>query len=110
MSLQFKILTPSKTLYRGPARAVSSVNETGPFSILPGHTNFISLIRQYVVLQLPDRSSKRFSITQGVLYCRRDQVAIYTGIKPRPPKPSPAMSAAAARAAGASSPAVPLDS
>ncbi len=40
-----RVYSPYKTYYDGPATSISAENETGPFDILPGHKNFMTLIK-----------------------------------------------------------------
>ena len=67
-------------LFQGAVEAVSSFNDTGPFDILPQHQNFISLIKQAVILHLADKQEKRIELTLGVLKVSSDNVEIYLGI------------------------------
>lgn len=80
MDLSVEIITPEELLYSGPATALSTKNSAGPLSLLPQHTNFISVIEEQISLHLPDGSQQRFQIDQGVLYCRENKVEIYVGI------------------------------
>ncbi len=80
--LTVKIVTAVETLYEGSASSVSSLNDTGPFDILPLHTNFISLIKEQVVLRLPDGSKREFSLSDiGLLRNRSNNVTIFLGFQ-----------------------------
>lgn len=79
-SITVKIVTALETLYEGPASSVSSVNNTGPFDILPLHTNFISLIKDKVTLRLTDGSKREFKLDDvGLLRNRENTVQIFLG-------------------------------
>ncbi len=60
--------------------AVSSFNERGPFDILPLHENFISVIKDKIILHKKDGSAKEMAIERGVLKISENQVNIYLGI------------------------------
>lgn len=45
-TLTVKIISPTQTIFDGEAYAVSSVNSSGKFDILPFHANFISLVQK----------------------------------------------------------------
>ncbi|MDP3770536.1 MAG: hypothetical protein U1A25_02535 [Candidatus Sungbacteria bacterium] len=67
-------------LFQGKIDAVSSINDKGPFDILPQHANFISLITQAVVLHISGKQEKRIDLQSGVLKVRDNNVEIYVGI------------------------------
>lgn len=78
--LKVKIVNAAGTLYNGPAASISSVNNTGPFDILPLHTNFISLIKVKVVLRLSDGTKREFALDDvGLLRNRANVVNIFLG-------------------------------
>ncbi len=75
-----KIVNAMETLYQGPATSVSSVNNAGPFDILPLHTNFISLIKDRVIVRLVDGSKREFALSEmGLLRNRENAVTIFLG-------------------------------
>ncbi|MBI2122192.1 MAG: hypothetical protein HYT98_03650 [Candidatus Sungbacteria bacterium] len=67
-------------LFQGNAEAVSSFNEKGPFDVLPLHANFISLIRNSVVLKIPGSPLKEIPLNSGVLKVKENKVEVYAGI------------------------------
>lgn len=78
--LQVTVMDLEKILYQGVARSISSVNDTGPFDILPLHSNFISLIQKKVDIRDGEGHRKTFSIVKGVLICRKNTVHVYLGL------------------------------
>ena len=64
------------TFYDGDVSAISSYNDVGLFDILPMHENFISLIKDKVILHKED-AQKEFKIDKGVLKVRDNKVNIY---------------------------------
>ncbi len=61
-------------------KALSSVNERGPFDILPLHENFISIIREKITFHKKDGSKKEIQLERGVLKITKNEVSIYLGI------------------------------
>ena len=74
------IKSKTKILFDGPVKTVSSKNERGVFDILPLHTNFITLISDYVILDKGLPTEKKFDIEKGVLYVLSNKVDVYVGI------------------------------
>lgn len=79
-SLTIIIHDLSKIVFEGEAYAVSSTNESGPFDILASHTNFITLIKEYITITLPDRQKKEIKIDSGVLKNIGNRVEVFLGI------------------------------
>ncbi len=61
-------------------QAVSSFNERGPFDILPLHENFISVVKDKIILHKKDGAVKEIVIERGVLKINENSVSIYLGI------------------------------
>jgi F0F1-type ATP synthase epsilon subunit len=70
-----------KIIFQGNAHAVSSLNNTGKFDILPHHINFITMIKEYLKIYLPDKSMLEFKIKSGVMKVLNDNVEIYVGVE-----------------------------
>lgn len=80
LSLEVTIRDRQGLIFGGEAEAVSSVNDKGPFDVLPLHTNFISLIKQEAVLHFKGAVDKPMSLESGVLKVKENKVEIYIGI------------------------------
>lgn len=66
--------------YVGDAHAVASENDLGPFSILPEHANFITMIKKKIeIFDLEDKKVS-YNFSRGVLEVSDDKVAIFLGI------------------------------
>lgn len=74
------IKTKEKTLFEGAVKTVTSKNERGVFDVLPFHTNFITLIKNYVVFNTGTKDEQKYEIEKGVLYVMSNEVNIYVGI------------------------------
>ncbi|TSC80198.1 MAG: Uncharacterized protein G01um101429_242 [Parcubacteria group bacterium Gr01-1014_29] len=67
------------TYFTGKAATLTSLNDTGPFDILPRHTHFISLIRDGVTIKKPDGTEKHISFSHGIIKVKDDVVEVYIG-------------------------------
>ena len=67
-------------MFNDTVKAVSSYNDKGPFDILPQHENFISLIKQKIVIHKNDNKTEEFKIDSAVLRVYKNNVNIYVGI------------------------------
>lgn len=67
-------------LFEGEAFAVSSINDIGPFDVLPNHANFVCTIKEVVTIHHTKDSSKDFKIDSGVLRAKENKIEVYVGI------------------------------
>jgi F0F1-type ATP synthase epsilon subunit len=66
--------------YRGPAAALSSENGLGSFDVLPGHTNFITLIFNKLTIFTQDKKKIEYKFKRGVLEVSDNLVRVFLGI------------------------------
>ncbi len=102
--LNVKILSPTQTIFDGPALSVSSTNTLGKFDILPYHANFITLVEKTpVVLRVrkegaenipfaakafkeffdTDITEIRYDFDTAIIFTKDNSVKIYTNIQPQ---------------------------
>lgn len=67
-------------VFEGEVFAVSSINQIGPFDILPGHANFICTIRDKVTIHKTVKENKEITVENGILRVKDNKVEIYLGI------------------------------
>jgi F0F1-type ATP synthase epsilon subunit len=77
MEFQAKIITPERVIYEGPVSSISSVNDTGKFSILAEHTNFISVIYEVITIHHVQKSVEEFPIKKGIIMCKQNTIEAY---------------------------------
>lgn len=70
----------TKVFFDGPAYSLTSVNDTGVFDILPTHANFVSIIRDYIVIDKGLPTEKKFEIKNGVLSILSNNINVYLEI------------------------------
>jgi F-type H+-transporting ATPase subunit epsilon len=80
-SLSITIINAEQTLYEGPARALSSTNEEGPFDVLPMHSNFISIIKDFLIIHHEKGDKKELKIEGGVLRAFENRIQVFLGIE-----------------------------
>jgi len=79
--LTVTVKSPGKTVFSGPAQAVTSTNEKGTFDILPYHTNFISLIKDMVIIHQANQKELKIDLQTGIVKVFEDTVHILIGIE-----------------------------
>lgn len=71
-------MSPDEIVWSGEALSLSSENSEGVFDILPGHANFMTLIKHTNVNLISEGSEEvSFSLEHGVLYFNEDEAKIY---------------------------------
>ena len=69
-------------IFEGKVKAITSTNAKGTFDILAEHSNFITILNEYVILHLPDGTGKKISCHEGVLWITKNIVRIIVDILP----------------------------
>jgi F0F1-type ATP synthase epsilon subunit len=59
---------------------VSAVNNTGPFDILPGHKNFLTLLKPSEIIVRTDTGEERFRIDRGVMHVKSGSVTVFLDV------------------------------
>ncbi len=79
--LKLKVRTPEKSIYEGEAKAVSSVNERGPFDVLSAHQNFITLIHEKLIIYDTNGEKQDIPVQRGVMRVHENEVTIFLGVE-----------------------------
>lgn len=69
------------TVFSGTAYAVSSINEKGPFDVLPMHANFISIVKEKIIIHQKNGQQQELKIDTGVLKNKDNIITIFLGIE-----------------------------
>jgi F0F1-type ATP synthase epsilon subunit len=64
-------------VFQADVNAVSSLNQKGPFDVLPHHAFFITIVERYIVVHQTNGENLQFKIDSGVLHVDDAQVHIY---------------------------------
>lgn len=75
-----KVYSPFHVYYDGSAISVSAENLTGPFDILHGHKNFMSLLTPCEVIIRHERGEDKIKIDRGVMHVSEDEVFIFLDV------------------------------
>ena len=75
-----KIFSPFKTYFQGPALSLSAENKTGPFDVLAGHKNFLTLVVPGVVTVRTKDREENIKIDRGVLHVRDNRASLFLDI------------------------------
>jgi F0F1-type ATP synthase epsilon subunit len=78
--LMLKVLDKSGVVLDTQAQSISTMNGRGRFDILPGHTNFISLIQNNVSYLDKEGKVNEFKISQSLLKVVENKVEIFLSI------------------------------
>lgn len=70
-----------QVLFEGNVLAMSSVNDSGPFDVLPQHANFISLVQQYIRILDENNRNHEIAVDNGVLRVRENRAVAYLGVR-----------------------------
>ncbi len=82
-TLHVVVRNRERVFYNAPALAITSFNPSGRLDILPEHFNFISIIKEKIIIYRPDKTTQEFNISTGVLKVSRNSVEIFLGIPTR---------------------------
>jgi len=78
--LFLNIKNRQKVFFNDFCDIVSSTNEVGPFDILPFHTNFVCLIKDYAHVYQGDSKTLDLKISNGILKVEDNRVSIYLDV------------------------------
>lgn len=79
--MHIKVYAPFKVYFDGLATSISAENATGPFDILPGHHNFMTLIDQgEVIVRTDGDKEEKFKIVRGIMHVKADDVVVFLDV------------------------------
>lgn len=79
--IKIKIQSREKVLFDGEAYSVFSENDTGIFSILPYHANFITLLKNEISVEDLNGNELKFPLNNGVLRVENNIIQVFLGVK-----------------------------
>jgi len=80
-NLHVNISSPDTTYFLGEAKAISMLNDNGPFDVLPGHENFISIIKKNITIYDLSKQKKEIPIVSAVIKVFQNKVDIFIGVE-----------------------------
>jgi F0F1-type ATP synthase epsilon subunit len=78
--LHVKIFSPYKVYYDDLAESISAESLTGPFDILRGHHNFLTLLLPCNVVVRRERDELQFKIARGVMHVKENSATLFLDI------------------------------
>jgi F0F1-type ATP synthase epsilon subunit len=79
--MKVKIYAPFKVYYDDAANSVTATNRVGPFDVLQGHHNFISLLMPgEVVVRTDGKEDFKMKINRGVIHVKADEIKIFLDV------------------------------
>jgi len=80
--ISIEIKNSETVVFNGEAKSLSSVNEKGPFDILPYHANFFSIIKEKIMIVHHDNKKTEISIKDnGIMRVMENKISIFLGIE-----------------------------
>lgn len=80
MTLKVRIVSGDETVYEGDAISVSSRNDKGRFDILPYHANFISIVKEFVDIQIDKKEHKQVLVKTAIMRVYENNVQVFLGV------------------------------
>lgn len=77
---RLKIFSPFETFFEGDVKSLSAENDTGPFDVLAGHANFLTLLIPSTIKIRGPEGEQDFPIERGVLHVREDSATIFLNV------------------------------
>lgn len=79
--MHIKISSPFKVYFDDRAKSISALNDTGPFDILAGHRNFMTLVSPCeMVIRKTDGSEEKIKIARAVMHVKADEVTVFLDV------------------------------
>jgi F-type H+-transporting ATPase subunit epsilon len=76
--VQLDVVAPEKTLLSVTVGSVTIPGKDGDFSVLPGHTPFLSALRNGVMIARSNGEPTRYAVNGGYAEVLNDRVAVLT--------------------------------
>ncbi|PIR43896.1 hypothetical protein COV24_00390 [candidate division WWE3 bacterium CG10_big_fil_rev_8_21_14_0_10_32_10] len=76
-----KVTSPDGLVFGGNVLSITSINNYGEFDILSNHANFITIIKDKVILVLEDKTKKEYKVDNGIIRAFENNVDVYLGIE-----------------------------
>ena len=78
--IKIKVYSPFKVYFQDVALSISAVNDTGPFDVLLGHHNFLTLLSPCELLIRQDDQEQRIRISRGIMHVKKDSVTVFLDV------------------------------
>lgn len=80
-SMHVKVYAPFRTYFDEDAESLSATNKTGPFDILPGHKNFMTLLVPCVItVRRKGKTDFHLKVSRGVMHVKSDKATVFLDV------------------------------
>lgn len=79
-TIKLKIRDREKLILEEEVKAITSLNQRGVFDVLPEHANFISLIKEYLIIYKKNGDKEEIKLEGGLLKVANNEIQIFIGI------------------------------
>ncbi|HEX7259309.1 MAG TPA: hypothetical protein VF272_00030 [Candidatus Saccharimonadia bacterium] len=78
--LKIKVFSPYQIFFEGTGVSLSATNQTGPFDVLAGHSNFFSVIKAGRVTVDTGFNPVIIEVDSGILRVTDNNVTLYANV------------------------------
>jgi F0F1-type ATP synthase epsilon subunit len=78
--MHIKVYSPFHTYFDDRATSISGVNDTGPFDILPGHRNFMTLVSACELVIRSDKGENKIKIARAVMHVKANDIVVFLDV------------------------------
>jgi F0F1-type ATP synthase epsilon subunit len=79
--MHVKVYSPFHVYFDDKATSISGLNDTGPFDILPGHRNFMTLVSACeLVIRTASGGEQKIKIARAVMHVKADEVRVFLDV------------------------------
>ena len=72
--------SPFKSYFDGQAFSISAENLVGPFDVLPGHHNFMTLLTSCELVIRSKTGDQRINISGGIMHVKTDRIVVFLDV------------------------------
>lgn len=80
-NLILHVRNPERIVFEGEVEALSSINDKGPFDVLGNHGNFISIVKDRLIIYHKGGKKEDMKIEKGVLKVVANDVHVFLGLE-----------------------------
>jgi F0F1-type ATP synthase epsilon subunit len=81
LPLHVKVYSPFNTYFDNDADSISAENDTGPFDVLLGHRNFLTLLKPCeMIIRKEGADDEKIAITRGLMHVHKNQVIVFLDV------------------------------
>ena len=78
--MHIKVYSPFQTYFDDRANSISAINDTGPFDILTGHRNFMTLVSACEIIIRTDSGEQKIKIARAVMHVKANDIVVFLDV------------------------------